>query len=37
MMDQLDASLKTLDQAVAEQAEKNPAAVLLMTHPGVGP
>ena len=37
MIDQLDASLKTLDQAVAEQAEQNPAAVLLMTHPGVGP
>jgi transposase len=37
MIDQLDASLKTLDQAVAEQAEQNPAAVRLMTHPGVGP
>ena len=37
MIDQLDASLKTLDQAVAEQAEQDPAAVLLMTHPGVGP
>ena len=37
MIDQLDASLKTLDQAVAEQAEQNPAAVLLMTHPGEGP
>ena len=29
--------MKTLDQAVAEQAEQNPAAVRLMTHPGVGP
>jgi transposase len=37
MIDQLDASLKTLDQAVAEQAEQSPAAVRLMTHPGVGP
>ena len=37
MIDQLDASLKELDQAVAKQAEKNPSATLLMTHPGVGP
>jgi transposase len=37
MLDQLDTSLKTLDQAVAKQAEQNPAAMLLMTHPGVGP
>ena len=37
LLDQLDASLKEFDQAVAEQAEPNPAAVLLMTHPGVGP
>ncbi len=37
MLDQLDASLKEFDQAVAEQAEQNQAAVLLMTHPGVGP
>ena len=28
--------MQTLDQAVAEQAEQNQAAVLLMTHPGVG-
>src|ERR1019366_4053718 len=34
---QLDASMKELNQAVAEQAEQNPSAVLLMTHPGVGP
>ena len=34
MLDQLDASMKELDQAVAEQ---NQSAVLLMTHPGVGP
>lgn len=37
MLDQLDASRKEFDQAVTEQAEQNPAAVLLMTHPGVGP
>jgi transposase len=37
MLDELDASLKQLDDAVAEQAEHNQAAVLLMTHPGVGP
>jgi len=37
MLDQLDASLAEFDQAVGEQAEQNPAAVLLMTHPGVGP
>jgi transposase len=37
MLDQLDASLKEFDQAVGEQAKQNPAAVLLMTHPGVGP
>ncbi len=37
MLDQLEASRKEFDQAVAEQAEQNPAAMLLMTHPGVGP
>jgi len=37
MLDQLEASLKELDQAVAEQAEQNAEAVRLMTHPGVGP
>jgi transposase len=37
ILDQLDASVAEFDQAVAEQAEKSPAAVLLMTHPGVGP
>jgi len=37
MLDQLDVSLHEFDQAVAEQAEQNAAAVLLMTHPGVGP
>jgi len=37
MLDQLDTSLQQLDQAVGEQAEQNPAAQRLMTHPGVGP
>lgn len=37
MLDQLDASLHEFDQAVAEQAKQRAAAVLLMTHPGVGP
>jgi transposase len=37
MLDQLDASLHELDQAVEEQAEQNADAVRLMTHPGVGP
>jgi len=37
MLDQLDRSLRELDQAVAEQAEQNAAAQRLMTHPGVGP
>lgn len=37
MLDQFDASLKDLDSAVAEQSQQNAAAVLLMTHPGVGP
>lgn len=37
MLDQFDTTLDELDSAVAEQAEQNPAAVLLMTHPGVGP
>lgn len=37
MLDQLEASRKEFDQAVADQAQRNPAAVLLMTHPGVGP
>jgi transposase len=37
MLDQLDGSLKEFDQAVSEQAKQNPAAMLLMSHPGVGP
>ena len=37
LLDQLEGWLAELDQAVAEQAEQNPAAARLMTHPGVGP
>jgi transposase len=37
LLDELDSSLEEFDQAVAKQAEQSPAAVLLMTHPGVGP
>lgn len=37
LLDQVDASLEQFDQAVSEQAAQSPAAVLLMTHPGVGP
>jgi transposase len=37
ILDELEASRKELDQAVAQQAEQNPTARLLMTHPGVGP
>jgi len=37
MIDQLDVSLGKLDQAVKEQSQRHAAAVLLQTHPGVGP
>ena len=37
MLDRLDGSIQELDQAVAQQAERHPAAVRLMQHPGVGP
>ena len=37
MVDQLDGSLQKLDRAVEEQSQHNQAAVLLRTHPGVGP
>ena len=37
MIDRLDHSLKKLDDAVEEQSSQNEAAVLLRTHPGVGP
>jgi len=37
MMSELDAKINLLDQAVAEAAEKDEKARLLMTQPGVGP
>jgi transposase len=37
MMSELDAKIDLLDQAVAEAAEKDERARLLMTQPGVGP
>lgn len=37
ILDQLDASMQSLDRAVWEQAKLNPAVQRLMTHPGVGP
>ena len=37
LLDQLDSSLAKLDRAVEEQSQQNQAAVLLRTHPGVGP
>ena len=37
MVDELDSSLAKLDRAVEEQSQHNQAAVLLRTHPGVGP
>ena len=37
LLDQLDAPIAELDRAVLEQAQRRPDAVLLMTHPGIGP
>jgi transposase len=37
MLDQLEAAIAPLDEAVAEEAELCPEAVRLMSHPGVGP
>ena len=37
LLDELDSSLAKLDRAVEEQSQQNEAAVLLRTHPGVGP
>ena len=37
LLDQLDAAIEPLDQAVEIQAQAREDAVLLMTHPGVGP
>ncbi len=36
-LDQLQAAIEPLDQAVAQEAQARPEAVRLMTHPGVGP
>ena len=36
LLEHLDGSLAELDQAVYAEAQKRPAAVRLMTHPGVG-
>lgn len=37
MLDQLEPTIEELSQAVEKEAEKNPLARLLSTHPGVGP
>jgi transposase len=37
MLDQLDAAIEPLDQAVEKEAQARAEAVRLMTHPGVGP
>jgi transposase len=37
LLDQLEAAIGPLDQAVEQEARARPEAVLLMTHPGVGP
>ena len=37
MLDQLEPVMDELDRAVIQEAEKRPAAVHLMTQPGVGP
>jgi transposase len=37
LLDQLDAPIAELDRAVLEEAQRRDDAVLLMTHPGIGP
>jgi transposase len=37
LLDQLNASIRELERAVEQEAARRAAAVLLMTHPGVGP
>jgi transposase len=37
LLDQLEAAIRPLDQAVEQEARARPEAVRLMTHPGVGP
>lgn len=36
-LDEMDAEIERLDELVRKEAEARPAAVLLMSHPGVGP
>jgi transposase len=36
-LDELEVEIHELDRRVAEEARQRPEAVLLMTHPGVGP
>src|SRR5258708_23124189 len=37
LLDQVDAPIAELDRAVLEEAKRRDDAVLLMTHPGIGP
>jgi len=37
LLDQVDAPIAELDRAVLEEAQRRADAVLLMTHPGIGP
>ena len=37
LLDQLDPPITELDRAVLEQAKRRDDALLLMTHPGIGP
>jgi transposase len=37
LLDQVDAPIAELDRAVLEEAQRRDDAVLLMTHPGIGP
>jgi transposase len=37
LLDQLEPAIAELDRAVLEQAQRRQDAVLLMTHPGIGP
>ena len=37
LLDQLDPPIAELDRAVMEEAQRRDDAVLLMTHPGIGP
>jgi len=37
LLDQLDPAITELDRAVLEEAQRRCDAVLLMTHPGIGP